>query len=175
MCAAAHSLVLKALGGARPRYSSLLAQRRVTRRKGPRRLAPCCRKGFPALLALPGARKLSRAIHGPRPAGAASGDNRPPGRFIAPCGRSDMHALLPETAVMLGGVNGIEVHHPPSVGRAAPAAKCRAQPDLRSARSPLVQPSTAGKSERSGDQAVGCRFFWLLFFAARQRKVVLVR
>jgi hypothetical protein len=34
---------------------------------------------------------------------------------------------------------------------------------------------SAGKSEHSEDQAVGCLFFWLLFFAAWQRKVVLVR
>jgi len=104
-CAAAQ-IIFDALGGAHPRYSSLLAQRRVTRRNGPRRLAPCCRKRFPALLALSGARELVGFAH------------------------SDMHALLPETAAMLGGVNGM------GGGNSW----------LRGAPSPLVQPSAAGQN-----------------------------
>jgi len=64
----------------------LLAQKKRTKEKGPRRLAPCCRKGFPALLALSGAHELAGYAH------------------------SNMHALHPETAAMLGGVNGSGAH-----------------------------------------------------------------
>ena len=64
-------IVLKALSGARPRYFSLLAQRKVPKRNGTRRLAPCYRKGCPVLLTVSGARELP------------------------PFGRSDMHALVP--------------------------------------------------------------------------------
>ncbi|MGB5563557.1 MAG: hypothetical protein WBM71_16805 [Sedimenticolaceae bacterium] len=81
MCAVAHWF-FDALGGARPHSFLLLVQKKRTKEKDTRRLAPCYRKRFPALLALSGAREL---------AGYA---------------RSDMHALLPETAAMLGGVNG---------------------------------------------------------------------
>jgi hypothetical protein len=81
--AALRLMILDALGGAHPHSFLLLVQKKRTKEKDTRRLAPCCRKGFPALLALSGAREL---------AGRA---------------RSNMHALLPETTAMLGGVNGM--------------------------------------------------------------------
>jgi len=46
---AAHCL-LNALGGARPHSFLLLVQKKRIKEKDTRRLAPCCRKGFPALL-----------------------------------------------------------------------------------------------------------------------------
>jgi hypothetical protein len=100
-------LFLKALGGARPHSYLLLVQKKRIKEKDTRRLARFYRKGFPALLALSGARELFRAIPGAHPLGAASGDNWAPALFFPPCGRSDIHALHPEMAAMLGGVTGI--------------------------------------------------------------------
>ncbi|MGB5648993.1 MAG: hypothetical protein WBM59_02850, partial [Sedimenticolaceae bacterium] len=66
MCAAAHTLVLKALGSARQPFFSLLAQRKAPPRLGLRSSVKT------------GAAELSRAFLGPRPAGAASGDKQTP-------------------------------------------------------------------------------------------------
>ncbi len=62
-------LFLIALGAARPRFFLLPVQKKETKEKDTRRLAPRWRKGCPALLGVSGARELPR------------------------CARSDMHAL----------------------------------------------------------------------------------
>ena len=71
MCAAAHTLVLKALGSARQPFFSFLAQTKEGQRKALPRL------GLRSSVKT-GAAELSRAFHGPRPAGAASGDKQTP-------------------------------------------------------------------------------------------------
>ncbi len=137
--------------------------------------------------------KLSRAIPGPRPAGAASGDNRARARFIPRCARSDNARLAPPDAAMLGGVNGTGVA---TSGSAVYSLFHRSQ--LRSARGPrwcsrASQPFpgesaclsdraqrgsprapetaiSAGQSQRSGDQAFGVPFSLPSFFWASKRK-----
>jgi len=126
-----------ALGSARQPFFLLLIQKKEGKENDPRRLAPCLRRRFPVLLGQN------------RRCGTVSGLPWP-----SPCGRRKRrqadscllyrHALHGSDSprfsrfcpVMLGGVNGIRVHHPPSVGRAGPAAGCRAQPDLPSTPSP---------------------------------------
>ena len=134
-----------------PRYFSLLAQRKVPKRNGTRRLALCCRKGFPALLALSGAREL------------------------AIVDRSNMHALVSGNGCDARQrqrdwvqIVGYGVPRPPWCSRAPQGKTGRSEDCLSDRRSRVPQrrfwPRSTGQSERSGDQALGCLFFGLPFF-----------
>ena len=57
----------------------------------------------------------------------------------------------------------------------ASARRARAKDGPRQVRSAGLESKRVGQSERSGDLALGRRFFCQLFFAARQRKVGRVR
>ncbi len=194
--------ILIALGEARPRYFSLLAKRKVPKRKGTRRLAPRRWRGVPcASRHKTGAAELSLAIPGPCPAGAASGDNWAPAQFVAISDRSDSPRADPFSACgarlhqrdggapiqpsraglarrKLSGVarpTGCRTPDPPWCSRASQpfpeTSACMSdRPQGGSSRAPETARS-AGQSERSGDQAVGCRFLCLLSFGqAKERR-----
>ncbi len=145
-----------ALGSARQPFFLLLVQKKEGKEKDPRRLAPCCRKGFPALL----------------------GQNRR-------CGTRDLRSLRQSSLLPVlscdarrrqrdrGALIGLRSAPSPWCSRASQpfpeASACMSdRPQGGSSRAPETARST-GKSERSADQAVGCPFFWLLFFGQAKK------
>ena len=88
--------------------------------------------------------------------------------------------LFPETAVMLGSVNGTGVQivgygvpRPPWCSRAPQGKTGRSEDCLSDRRSRVPQrrfwSRSTGKSQRSGDPALGCLFFGLPFFGQAKK------
>ena len=149
---------LRTLGGELPRSFLLLAQKKRTKEKCPRRLAPRWRKGCPALL---GQNRRCGTHH------AAHGSDSP--RFSRFC------------PVMLGGVNetGVPVAdyrvplplvQPSTAAGKRTSARTVRPSKAREFRSARFLARSTGESERSADQAVGCRFFCLLFFGQTKKR-----
>ena len=125
-------------------------------KKGPPTTCPLLRKGFPALLAVSGARELP------------------------PFGRSDRHALVSGNGCDARRRQRDRGAH--SQLRSAPSPWCSRAPQVKTGRSEdclsdrrsrvpqrRFWPRSAGESEQSGDQALGGLFFGLPFFGQAKK------